>query len=169
MNLHLGCGNRHLSGFINVDRKDDWHTKPPDVEADIFSRLPFDDGSAEMIVAIHVFEHAYRYDAETIMADWVRVLKPGGLMILELPCLDKIIAIFNQAIEKKAALPVNMTMWGLYGDPSYKSPAMVHRWCYSVAELTDMMEDAGLEVSLHKATTHQPIRDMRLQGKKKMP
>jgi predicted SAM-dependent methyltransferase len=166
LRLNLGCGNRHLDGYVNIDKLDNWHTIKPDVDHDITKPLPFD--GVEEILAIHVFEHFHRYEADAILGDWVRALKPGGLLVLELPCLDKIIGIFNAAISRKAPIPVNLTLWGLYGDPKYKSPAMVHKWCYSIAELSGMMEDNGLTVEVMEATTHQPVRDIRLQGRKSL-
>lgn len=155
-----------MEGFVNCDMADNWCHKPPDVACNIFERLPFDDASADEIHAYHVLEHAYRYDADAILIDWVRVIKPGGLLVLELPCLDKIINIFNHCIKGGHELPENMTLWGLYGDPKYANPAMVHRWCYSFTELTAMMELNGLSVRSEKPQTHQPLRDMRLEGRK---
>lgn len=167
MKLNLGSGNRTLPGFINVDLPDNWCKSKPEVIHDITQPLPFENESADEIHAYHVFEHFYRYDADAILMDWVRVLKPGGLMVLELPCLDKIIGIFNHSIDKGLELPENLTMWGLYGDPKYGNPAMVHRWCYSRHELQTMMELNGLTVDAGKLPqTHQPIRDMRLEGRK---
>lgn len=131
---------------------------------DVFQRLPFGNETADEIHAYHVFEHCYRYDCEAILKDWVRVLKYGGKLVLELPCLDSIIQIFNWHIEREKPIPVNLTMWGLFGDPSWKRPEMTHHWCYSQAELGDLMTKAGLVVTFHKAQTHQPIRDMRGEG-----
>lgn len=166
MKLNLGCGNRHLEGFVNVDMADNWCSKPPDVSTDISKPLPFDDGVADEIHAYHVFEHFYRYDADAILIDWVRVLKPGGLLVLELPCLDKILGIFQHCIKSRLELPEHLTLWGLYGDPKYANPAMVHRWAYSISELSTMLELNGLKVRSTEPQTHQPIRDMRLEGRK---
>jgi predicted SAM-dependent methyltransferase len=158
--LNLGCGKRPLDGYVNVDLAD------ADVIHDLTQPLPFDAGVADEVRAIHVFEHFYRYECEAILADWVRVLKPGGVLVLELPCLDKVIQLFNWHIQLSKPVPTNLTLWGLYGDPIYRDPAMVHRWCYSCDELGGLMEAAGLTVSFKEATTHQPIRDMRAEGVK---
>jgi len=161
--LNLGCGNKHLQGFVNVDMANNWCERKPDLEADVRS-LGLPAAYADEIHAYHVFEHFYRYEADDILADWVRILKPGGKLVLELPCLDKILGLFDYFHKTGKDLQYNLTMWGLYGDPGYENPAMVHRWCYAEAELTDMMERCGLKVSSHKPETHQPVRDMRLEG-----
>lgn len=166
MKLNLGCGNRHMEGFVNVDMADNWCRKQPDVVADVSKPLPFEDGAVDEVHAYHVFEHFYRYEADAILMDWVRVLKPGGLLVLELPCLDKILNIFQHCIQNQLELPEHLTLWGLYGDPKYGEPAMVHRWAYSIGELGDMMKLNGLTVESKTPQTHQPLRDMRLEGRK---
>lgn len=166
--LNLGCGHKPLEGFVNVDLPNNWSDLKPDVEADV-RKLPFPNGYADEIHAYHVFEHFERFEAEDILKEWVRVLKPNGLLVLELPCLDKILSIFNYYVN--AGQPINnqLTLYGLYGDPKHKVPAMMHRWCYSQAELMDMMEDAGLSVTICKPQTHVAARDMRLEGIKCIP
>ena len=168
MKLNLGCGPRHLAGFVNVDMGGNWSGKKPDVEADLSKPLPFEDESADEIHAYHLFEHFYRYEADEILMDWTRVLKVGGLLVIELPCLDKIISIINHCVAKGLPLPERLTVWGLYGDPNYENPAMCHRWCYSESELTTMMRLHGMEVESTTPQTHQPVRDMRLEGRKGM-
>ena len=162
--INLGAGDRHLNGFINVDMADNWCKKSPDVAADISKTLPFPDEYADEIHAYHVVEHFYRYHIDDILIDWIRVLKPGGKMVLEMPCLDKIILLFNHYVERKKAPDTRMTLWGLYGDPTYHNSAMCHRWCYSGAELRWMLEQKGLTVEFGKPQTHQPMRDMRVEG-----
>jgi predicted SAM-dependent methyltransferase len=161
MKLNLCSGRKRFKGFTNVD-----FAPPADVIHDLTKPLPFPDGEAEEIVCIHGFEHFYRYEADAILADWVRVLAPGGLLCLELPCLDKVLGIFNAAIDGGHELPEHLTMWGLYGDPNHENPAMVHKWCYSKAEMMDMMKLHGLIATEGEPQFHQPIRDMRIQGRK---
>ena len=69
MKLHLGCGSRHLEGFINVDI----NSEAADIHFDIRS-LPFKDGSVDEIYACHVLEHFGRNEFKAVLNEWVRVL-----------------------------------------------------------------------------------------------
>ena len=166
LKLNLGCGNKHLQGFVNVDLESNWCLRKPNMAADVAKPLPLPDGVVDEVHAYHLVEHFYRWEAFDILADWVRVLKPGGLLVIELPCLDKILSIMQHCIATQTEMPENLTMWGLYGDPGYGKPEMCHRWCYSIAEMTAMLEELGLEVTSTEPQTHKPIRDMRLEGRK---
>lgn len=163
--LNLGCGARHLpKPFINVDLAANWCDTPPDLSHDISKPLPFDEGAVDEVHGYHIFEHFYRYETDAILDDWVRVLKPGGKLVLEMPCLDKIFNLIRHCLDTQQEMPDNLTMWGLYGDPNYYDPSMCHRWCYSVAELGSMFADRGLKWTTEKPQTHQPLRDMRMVG-----
>lgn len=164
MKLNLGCGPKHLPGFVNVDLPGNWSGKEPDVAADVTQPLPFDDGSADEIHAYHVIEHLERFHVERVIDDWVRVLKPGGKLVLECPCLDKIIGHFRKAVETQKPLDPRLTIWGLFGDPNYEEPAMMHRWCYLLNELLAIVRQAGLEASHEAPQTHVAARDMRVVG-----
>lgn len=165
--LNLGCGAKIWPGFINVDLDQNWSGLSPDVIADVTGPLPFPDGHADEVHAYHVLEHLPRWAVEDCLREWQRVLKPGGALVLELPCLDKILGIFQQHISDGTPAPMQLTLYGLFGDPGYRDEAMLHRWCYSKHELRKLMGQVGLvSVVEELPRTHRPERDMRLIGRR---
>lgn len=145
---------------MNVDLPDNTWDVRPDIEADITKPLPFDADSAKEIHAYHVIEHFYPWQVEEILSDWKRVLRPGGVLVLECPCLDKIVTNFTQFPKPR------MAMFGLYGDPKYKSPEMMHKWCYSFDSMEKLLTAVGfvgVDVS-KEVRTHIPARDMRAEA-----
>jgi SAM-dependent methyltransferase len=58
-------------------------------------RLPFPDDSQDAVFASHTLEHVEDY--ATVLADWYRVLRIGGYLIIAVP--------HQQLYERKAALP----------------------------------------------------------------
>lgn len=164
LRLNLGCGHKKLPGYVNVDMPNPRGSA--DLELDLTRPLPYGDSTVDEIVSYHVIEHFDRWLVDDILKDWSRVLKPGGTIALECPCLDKILGIFQYGVEHQRPMPERLTLWALYGDPNYREPAMTHKWCYSVGELTELMEQSGLTVTLHEPQTHIKVRDMRLEGVK---
>lgn len=168
--INIGCGGKILPGFVNVDLANNWSSVQPDVVCDVTGQLPFPTDHADEVHAYHVLEHIQRFKAVDCLKEWTRVLKPGGLLVLELPCFDKIVQILAcDRIIGKVSDP-RMTLWGLYGDPGYENEAMMHKWCWSLQELADTLYQVGLEeVESSKPQTHQPNRDMRLTARKPSP
>ena len=167
--LNLGCGSKVLNGWVNVDTVSrggrnfqSIKGKDPDVNADI-RNLPFDDNYADEAMAIHVLEHFYVWEAADVLKEWVRVLKPGGKLIIEVPDLHKVIYY----IENGETNP-SFTLWPLYGAPSEQDPRMVHNWCYTMNSLGKMMVHIGLKnVEREVAQFHfKEARDMRMVGYK---
>jgi SAM-dependent methyltransferase len=78
MRLNLGCCDRHLEGFCNVDL-----APPADVIADLEHDWPWEDGSVEGIVADDIFEHLA--DKIHTMNEAWRVLEPDGKLQLRVP------------------------------------------------------------------------------------
>ena len=73
LKLNIGAGGIDYPGFLSVDLYD----KRALIKMDI-TKLDFADNSATELMASHVFEHLNPYHSVDILADWLRVLKPGG-------------------------------------------------------------------------------------------
>lgn len=159
--IDLGCGNKREEGWIAVDLPGNYSGKAPDVAADL-RKLPFDDDYADEARAIHVIEHFQPWEVLAVVREWVRVLKPGAEIAIECPCLDKIVKLMDVPM-----IEPQYTMWGLYGDPRYQDPLMMHHWCYTHAQLQRLMGSAGLvNIRVEPCRFHVPFRDMRVVGAK---
>jgi SAM-dependent methyltransferase len=89
--LNAGCGDRDLSGalskttmtaLVNVDIK----TNLPGAYLADLRELPFEDGHFDCILCNAVLEH--HPDPPAALLEMVRVLKPGGNIILCIPFLQ---------------------------------------------------------------------------------
>ncbi len=89
LRLHLGCGEKILPGYINIDYPNSEHnvmTIEPDVHADILA-LTFPPESVDEIRLEHVFEHFSRVTALAMLIRWQQWLKVGGVLHLTTPDL----------------------------------------------------------------------------------
>jgi predicted SAM-dependent methyltransferase len=152
---NLGCGSKILDGYINVDLNPN-----ANVKCDI-RKLPDEwEDTADEIMAIHVIEHFYRWEAPELVKEWRRVLKPGGKLILECPNLLKLCQIFLAKFP-----PVDQAYWGLYGDQRHQDPLMCHRWGYIPETLYQLVKDAGFKrIEIATPIYHIPVRDIRVEG-----
>lgn len=153
---------------MNVDaHSDGWKTdKRPDVLADI-KDLPFDDDYADAIAAIHVFEHFYKWEAQDVLKEWRRVLKPGGKIILELPDMHKVFKYIANCMDRQLPLSPTFSVLPLWGDPVFRDPAMNHKWGYFFPTLSQELVKAGFRnVTGAKARYHFAQRDMRVEAVK---
>ena len=171
--LNLGCGDKILEGYVNVDIAESRAGKSPDVLCDLHKLEPFEDNSVDEILSVHVIEHFWRWEVADILQEWVRVLKPGGKMILECPNLISACVEFlkNPDACSGPGPEGQTTMWVFYGDPRWKDPLMVHRWGYTPNSLGQVMFNAGLrELKQEPAQfKKREPRDMRITGIKPQP
>lgn len=86
MKLNVGCAEYYCDGWTNIDIIEDDGEKGigrrPDVIANAWD-LPFEDGSVDRIYTGHMLEHVPLDVAQACVAEFVRVLRTDGdLMIL---------------------------------------------------------------------------------------
>jgi len=102
-----------------------------------------------------------------MLKDWLRVLKPGGSLILELPCMDKVMRYMANVAEQKTLMSPTFSWWAMWGDPSYRNPLMCHKWGYTVMMMQQLLIKCGYEnVKYEKPRYHFPQRDMRITATK---
>ncbi len=75
MKLNLGSGSQLIEGFTNLDAH----------QGDVIFPLPHADGSVDEIRASHVLEHFPHGQLQAVLVDWIRALKPGGLLKIAVP------------------------------------------------------------------------------------
>jgi predicted SAM-dependent methyltransferase len=85
--LHLGSGKVILPGWLNTD----WSPrKPEQVYLDVTRRFPLPGCSVDCVFSEHLIEHLWYGDAQFMLRECHRVLKPGGRIRIATPNLKKI-------------------------------------------------------------------------------
>lgn len=159
---NLGCGNKKWENWINVDL----HSDISDLKCDL-RKLDVESDTADAVAAIHVLEHFYQWEALALLSEWKRILKPGGKMILELPCLNKIFSYIADAVSNSVNIQPFMTTLAIFGDPKHNAEAMCHKWGYFTESLVELLEEVGMkEIEVCVPRYHFPFRDMRIECKK---
>jgi SAM-dependent methyltransferase len=129
--LDAGCGTgnnlRHFSAWgrpVGVDLSEDavrfCRTRGVTVTRGSLLRLPFADGSFDLVTSFDVLYHRWITDDRVALAELVRVLRPGGRVFVRVPALKM--------------------LWGAHDETVYSR----HR--YTRGELVGLLTDCGLAV-----------------------
>ena len=92
--LEIGPGGKGIKGFETLDITPG---KYIDYVFDCSKRLPFKNGTFDIIYSSHVLEHVPWYLVEQVLKEWVRILKPGGQLEIWVPDGLKICKAFVDA------------------------------------------------------------------------
>lgn len=104
LKLNLGCGDRKMHGFINVDAREDVN---PDFVADVTEiNKHFKD--VDLIYACHVLEHfpkkAFTFQSRTwkeVLKNWYDTLKVGGVLRLSIPDFEQVVKYYIETGDLK--------------------------------------------------------------------
>jgi predicted SAM-dependent methyltransferase len=131
--IHLGCGDQNDPRYINVDFIPFRHVH---YVHGVTRLMMFKDGFADLVYASHVLEHiSYHHSVETLQ-EWGRLLKPGGVLRISVPDLDKILDIYKT---EKHAIPE--IQGPLMGGQNYAYN--FHYAVFNREHLTDLFLKAG--------------------------
>ena len=89
--LHLGCQEKYLEGYVNIDLPQDAHTvlkAKVDVYGDVRT-LQYGRESIDEIRSEHLLEHFSRQQALVLLARWHKWLVMGGTLHVETPDFEE--------------------------------------------------------------------------------
>jgi len=149
--LHLGCGNRHINGFIHIDAVPYSHVD----HVSTIDQLPFiESNSVELIYACHVLEHFQRKRVADVLREWCRVLKKGGILRVAVPDFHALAKIYIKNMD------LNQVIGPIFGRQDYLYN--IHYNIFDFQSLSKNLEAAGFgEVKIYdwKKTEHSDIDD----------
>jgi SAM-dependent methyltransferase len=114
--LHVGCGPRTKQDTTAAFAGPDWRevrldidpSAKPDIVASMMDMPMVADNSVDAIFSSHNIEHLYPHDVPVALAEFLRVLKPDGFLVVTCPDLKSVAALIA---EDKLT------------EPAYQSPA----------------------------------------------
>jgi predicted SAM-dependent methyltransferase len=133
--LNIGCGESPLPGFVNVDVE---KGVTCDLVCDVRNeKLPYESGTVDQIWMIHCIEHTELKHWEKIFDEYIRCLKPNGILLLSYPEFSECAQRFVHNVGNQRAF------WRktLYGRQLY--PSDYHVVPMDSRELKDMLESRG--------------------------
>ena len=133
MKLHLGCGNKLLDGFINVDIRED--IPGVDLVDDIVQLSKVRDRSADLIYACHVLEHVKRHERVSVLETWHSKLGANGTLRIAVPDFEKVVKLYNRGTSCDSLIGF------LYGGQDYEYN--FHYYCWDYKSLEQDLTVAG--------------------------
>ncbi|HJW30066.1 MAG TPA: methyltransferase domain-containing protein, partial [Saprospiraceae bacterium] len=144
--LHLGCGDRHVANWLNVDLTDS------DLNLDIArGQLPFADDQFSSIVSQHVVEHLTIEDELIpLLKECYRCLKLNGEIWIATPDLEKVARSYleQKNTDMIADRQTRKPDWNLNGLPSQH---FMNDLFYQQGEHRNLFDFELLEWTLRKA------------------
>jgi ubiquinone/menaquinone biosynthesis C-methylase UbiE len=170
MKINFGAGRKIENGYFNIDAiRHPMAQRDPELlftmrfndDGSLSEQIPLADGCADEVMSIHVIEHFYRFNTDAVIAEFKRLLKDGGKLVLECPNIESACRNLLAGMEDK------MAMWPLYGSPKAGSPFMSHLWGWTPKTLSELLKFHGFKhVNVMPPQTHMTRgdRDMRVEA-----
>jgi SAM-dependent methyltransferase len=165
--LHVGCGPLDHQSLHESLRGPEWHEVRldidpgvrPDVIATITDMSPVPDASVDAVFSHHNIEHVFAHEVPRALAEFLRVLRPGGKALIATPdlqALGRVLAagrleetLYRAPVGDIAALDV---VYGLRSDIESGREYMAHRTGFTGRTLARRLNQAGF-VNIQVATT----------------
>jgi GT2 family glycosyltransferase/cytochrome c-type biogenesis protein CcmH/NrfG/predicted SAM-dependent methyltransferase len=145
--LHLGCGYQVKNGYINIDL----YTPAADVQLDITDLGCIEDNSVDEIYLNAVFEHLFGFEHRPALAEWRRVLKPGGTLRMDsVPDFDEIVrAYINKAPGNSGGtFDIEEVSRYTHGAPApHDKFGQIHKDVFNRQKIVSLLEGAGFEIT----------------------
>lgn len=152
--LHLGAGSVRLAGMINADL----HNPAADRRLDALDLSEFADGSVDLIEHHHMLEHLSIADTERALAEWARVLRPGGWLVMSCPDLTRLALVYlrDRLIDRVRPWPERIESRIRMFVGSQENEGMFHRNHFDAPRLARLLERHGFALEFRYAYPKRP-------------
>jgi len=130
--LHLGCGSKHIPGYVNIDCR--YQPGVDEINNVEFLRN-YEENSVDVIYACHVLEHLGRHNYMRALERWYKILKPGGIIRIAVPNFDAIVRHY------RATSNLNSLIGLLYGGQDYDKN--IHTYIWDFKTLSEDLRTVG--------------------------
>lgn len=142
--LNLGSSNRLLPNYINVDILEE---RNPDIVCDV-SKLDFaKDNEYDLVRASHVLEHFGFEEISQVLAEWRRVLRPGGYLVISVPnyrALCWCVILKPSRLELEEHIYKNGWINGIFALDL--PPPFRHKTVFTYRSLVNLLNRSGFKV-----------------------
>jgi len=156
--IEIGAGPYPTPGHVHVDIDRDAQHLEALAQADA---LPFPDGWATELLAIHILEHVPPPRLRATLREWHRVLEPAGLLRVHVPDSAALMRLWLAARgPERWALNAGIT--GVYGSKDVRGPDEFpeladHQTLFDADLLRDVLAEAGF-VEIDERTLQETDR-----------
>jgi predicted SAM-dependent methyltransferase len=172
--LHVGCGPKNKNSTTKGFSSADWHelrfdideSVNPDIVGTMTDMSQVKDASVDALFSSHNIEHLYPHEVPLALAEFKRVLKPGGFVVITCPDLQSVCALVAEdKLTDEAYLspagpiaPIDI----LYGHRPAMANGnlyMAHRCGFTKKVLTGTLQAAGFGMVVPMQRAH-PAYDL---------
>ena len=139
--LHLGCGHRHLPGFVNIDQDPLEHV---DHVLDIKDLSIFENGSVDEIYSCGVIVYFDRFQIKDVLKEWNRVLKVGGKLRISIADFEKMVQVYLNSGKNLESRGILGPLFGRWEITEEGEPKVIYQTTtYDFKSLEKVLIDCG--------------------------
>ena len=177
--LEIGGGPHVQQGYLHVDIDRGAHHLEWTAPA---WDLPLPDAWASEVLAIHILEHVPPPRLVSTLAEWLRVLRPGGRVQVHVPNGPVLMeALMTRPLAEK--WPLMGSLLGMYCGPRDRDPSRLDRrsdhqiifdheilrWALDAAGFTDIEDLTGIATDRHVVGWRHEVQDYSLIASARRP
>jgi SAM-dependent methyltransferase len=169
LKVHIGCGGHELPGWVNIDN----HPAPLAINLDW--GLPLPNHSARFVFLAHLLEHLFHpVQSSRLLAEIERVLKPGGVVRIVVPDIEKYLRAYTDGNDaflaerrRQRGLPddlTNLETFLAYAGAGPTPDALFehHKFGYDFATIERALTRAGFAEVRRCGYQHSPHAELRV-------
>ena len=141
LKVNMGCGRRDFgTNWIHIDGGNYSHLD----YSSLTNLEQFENNSVDLIYSSHVIEYFDREEVNTLLEEWRRVIKFGGILRLAVPNFE---VLANMYTHGKIELP--QVLGPLFGKMYMDGQKIYHKTTYDFDSLKEVLTNLGFNDIMH--------------------